>query len=276
MTTGFPPLDWANDPADQLRRVYAAERAEVLADIPGDVEIDLIENPGLSGLVFTPPQIRSDVTILYFHGGGWIVGSPETHQTLCGYLSKLSGLKLISARYRLAPEHPFPAQAEDAVAALHAVEGPVILAGDSAGAAVALWAEAGAPSANIRCVIGLYGAFGLTDSASIKTLGPLTPGLTQPDIKALYRHLGYTDPHRLMEGFRASETPLCLVKAGLDPLKDDTTLLADGMIAQGRSVHLIHADQSSHGFLHFVGRDVAARSVMGDVARWLAAYTKSA
>lgn len=269
MTTSFPPLDWANDPAETLRQVYRAERAVVLEDIPDDVRITPITKPGLDGLRFTPNEMKEGPTLLYFHGGGWIVGSPETHQTLCAWLSKLTGLPLISVRYRLAPEHPFPAQAEDAAAALAAIDGPVILAGDSAGAAMAFWAEAGAPGADVRAVIGFYGAFGLTESASIHRLSPQTPGLHQSDIVALYNRLGFHDPSSMVQHFSASTTPICLVQAGQDPLADDTTHLAGWADEIGRPITLFTAEHAAHGFLHFVGRDAVAREMMGQVAEWI-------
>ena len=59
--------------------------------------------------------------ILYFHGGGYGIGSPRSHRDLCAYLAKYSGLSVISLDYRLAPEHPYPAALEDALAAFQAL-----------------------------------------------------------------------------------------------------------------------------------------------------------
>ncbi|MBL8360812.1 MAG: FAD-dependent oxidoreductase [Rubrivivax sp.] len=81
-------------------------------------------------------------TFLYLHGGAYCVGSPRTHRPLTGRLAKLTGLPVYSADYRLAPEHPFPAAVDDAVAIvreLHAQGlGPVLIGGDSAGGGLAL------------------------------------------------------------------------------------------------------------------------------------------
>ncbi len=79
-------------------------------------------------------------TILYLHGGGYCIGSPTTHRALTSRLCKKTDLPVFALDYRLAPEHPFPAALEDALAAYHALrsQGPVFLAGDSAGGGLAL------------------------------------------------------------------------------------------------------------------------------------------
>jgi acetyl esterase/lipase len=79
-------------------------------------------------------------TILYLHGGGYCIGSHRTHRALTSHLAHAAGLAVFTANYRLAPEHPFPAALEDAVACFQSLQeaGPVIIAGDSAGAGLAL------------------------------------------------------------------------------------------------------------------------------------------
>ena len=79
------------------------------------------------------------MVVLYFHGGGYIIGSPRTHRPMLAHLSRDSGARVLSLDYRLAPEHPFPAPVEDAVASYRWLlsEGydpsRIALAGDSAG-----------------------------------------------------------------------------------------------------------------------------------------------
>jgi cation diffusion facilitator CzcD-associated flavoprotein CzcO/acetyl esterase/lipase len=79
-------------------------------------------------------------SVLYLHGGAYCVGSPATHRALTSRLARVTGLPVFAADYRLAPEHPFPAGLDDALAAYRALQadGPVILAGDSAGGGLAL------------------------------------------------------------------------------------------------------------------------------------------
>ena len=79
-------------------------------------------------------------TILYLHGGGYCVGSPAMHRAVTARLARSTGLSVFAADYRLAPEYPFPAAVDDAVAAYRSLRavGPVAIAGDSAGAGLAL------------------------------------------------------------------------------------------------------------------------------------------
>jgi acetyl esterase/lipase len=79
-------------------------------------------------------------TTLYLHGGGYCIGSHRTHRAVTSHLAHAAGLAVFAADYRLAPEHPFPAALEDALACFQSLQeaGPVIIAGDSAGAGLAL------------------------------------------------------------------------------------------------------------------------------------------
>jgi acetyl esterase/lipase len=79
-------------------------------------------------------------TILYLHGGGYCIGSPKTHRAVTSHLAGAAGLAVFAANYRLAPEHPFPAALEDALACFQSLRqaGPVVIAGDSAGGGLAL------------------------------------------------------------------------------------------------------------------------------------------
>lgn len=79
-------------------------------------------------------------SVLYLHGGAYCVGAPATHRALTARLARATGMALFAADYRLAPEHPFPAAVDDALAAYRALRasGPVVVAGDSAGGGLAL------------------------------------------------------------------------------------------------------------------------------------------
>ncbi len=85
------------------------------------------------------PPVRAGA-VLYLHGGGFTVGSPRTHRALAAWLARETGVPVHLADYRLAPEHPFPAALDDALAAYDALcaQGPVLVAGDSAGGNLAL------------------------------------------------------------------------------------------------------------------------------------------
>lgn len=77
-------------------------------------------------------------TALWFHGGGYVFGSPETHARAAHHLADAAGLRVVLPRYRLAPEHVWPAPLEDGCAVIDACSDPVVLIGDSAGGHLAL------------------------------------------------------------------------------------------------------------------------------------------
>ena len=146
---------------DAQERRAALINLAVLVDPPGTVEIGgardhlmAVQEPdGGTGhitlRIYSPMSEPSRLLpgILFFHGGGWVAGSLETHDGLCRRLSNETGCRVIAVDYRLAPEHPFPVGLTDAVAALRHVCGnsklfgidPARLgvAGDSAGGALA-------------------------------------------------------------------------------------------------------------------------------------------
>lgn len=94
---------------------------------------------------FSSQHERTDAAMVFFHGGGFTVGSTTSHRPLCGHLAQAGGIPVYSIDYRLAPEHPYPAAADDCEAATLALlqqhsiaANKLILAGDSAGGNLAL------------------------------------------------------------------------------------------------------------------------------------------
>ncbi len=93
---------------------------------------------------FNPERGQTRQVVLYFHGGGYGVGSPRSHRDLCAHLAYFADLSVASLAYRLAPEHPYPAALDDALAAYQALldqghqSQQIALAGDSAGGGLAL------------------------------------------------------------------------------------------------------------------------------------------
>ena len=163
-------LDWANDPVKKLRQGYKAQRAAIASYSAPDVAIEETKFSSGTGLKFTPKILGLGADILYFHGGGWIVGSPWTHRTLCSWMAKFTAQRVFAAPYNLAPEHKFPAQANQAAEITNNFlnhRKKIILAGDSAGAAMVLWAADGViEKSSIQGLVSLYGAFGCIDGLS--------------------------------------------------------------------------------------------------------------
>jgi acetyl esterase/lipase len=94
--------------------------------------------------IVTRGRERPSLTLLYLHGGGYTTGSPATHRALTGHLAARCDARVFAADYRLAPEHPFPAAVDDAVAAWRGLRGQdpdasgIAIAGDSAGGGLAV------------------------------------------------------------------------------------------------------------------------------------------
>lgn len=122
---------------DELRADFAA----MMAGSPSPLGVSLTPSAlgGRPALEIEPEAEATDGTILYFHGGSWVFGSPATAQHITAALVRRTGARAVSLDYRLAPEHPFPAAIDDGVAAYrdlleHGVPPErIVLAGDSAG-----------------------------------------------------------------------------------------------------------------------------------------------
>lgn len=115
-----PPIHTLTPP--EAREAMVKARKVFVAEPPPLARVENREIPGPAGAI--PIRIFADSTkgplpiLLYFHGGGWVIGSLDTHDDLCRRLAIHSGCLVVSVDYRLAPEHKFPAAVDDSVAAL--------------------------------------------------------------------------------------------------------------------------------------------------------------
>jgi acetyl esterase len=118
-------------PVEQARAAHEAETAALAGKGP---EVARVEDGSLGGVParFYEPEDAVG-TVAYLHGGGWVMGELNSVDAVCRALANASGARVASIAYRLAPEHPFPAAVEDALAAVRALDGDLVVAGDSAG-----------------------------------------------------------------------------------------------------------------------------------------------
>jgi acetyl esterase/lipase len=225
----------------------------------GDIKLRVYRRPGGSG---TRPLI------LYFHGGGFVLGELRMGDWLCGQVASNVGAVVVSVDYRLAPRHRFPAAVDDCYAALlWATEnagslgagGPVAVMGESAGgnlsAVVSLLArDRGGPAISHQVLI--YPATDMTTEAPATAT---TPFLTAPEMRAYREHyLADADPSdtRLspMLAEDHSKLPPALILVGEhDPLRDSGVRYAAALRAAGVPVRLTEYVGMPHGFLNFPG-----------------------
>jgi len=219
--------------------------------------------------------------LLYFHGGGYIFGSSDTHRAMLGRLSSETGLPACLPDYRLAPEHAFPAAVEDALAVWQALKdrpGGVILGGDSAGGGLALallgeiLAQGGARPT------GLFAFSPLTDfTLSGESLernaatDAILPAERAPETAQLYLQGAPADDPRASPLFAdfSGAPPVWLTASDTEILLDDTRRMAARLRAQGVAVTEVITEDLPHGWPVFHGFLPEGRATLRDVARWI-------
>lgn len=134
---------WGPDaPLEKIRSEFEDLVRPVGREVPASVET--VNAGGVPAAWVSAPEARKDRVILYLHGGGYMIGSLDSHRDICERLSRAARARVLQIDYRLAPEHPFPAALEDAVAAyrwlLEQGVSPncVAISGDSAGGGLTL------------------------------------------------------------------------------------------------------------------------------------------
>ena len=267
--TSATRFDWLNGDVRALREDYARVRAKPTPPDARTLRVGMVDV-----LVF-PGHRAGNGAIVYFHGGGFIVGSPVTHADIAARVAHHTSLPVYSVDYRLAPEHKAPAPAEDGIAVIrHLVERGVeqlAICGDSAGGAIALATEASLPDdlrRHVRAVASFYGAHGLLDTASLLARGSRVDG-TDRGCVSRYFELAGPDAYTLEALAKPSLVPVYLLAAEDDALRDDTLALARAMEMQGRSVTVDRVAGVDHGFLHGGEKNADAEAALARFEDWL-------
>lgn len=270
---GRPPLH-ALTPA-QARAFYEAG-ASVL-DLPPHrmARVEALTIPARDGATLAaelvvphrPPHSAAPGVLLYFHGGGFVVGSVRTHAALCRHLAHLAGCAVLSLDYRLAPEHRFPTAVHDAFDALAWLRGaadglgldPVRIAvgGDSAGGTLAVVTALQARDAGWPLALQLLfypGCSAWQDTASHRRFGHGFL-LETETIQWFFRH--YLDDSQ-REDWRFAPllapdfddvAPAWIGLAECDPLVDEGIMLADALRMAGVAVDLEIYRGVTHEFI---------------------------
>lgn len=229
-----------------------------------------------------PPDGTPLPICVYFHGGGFVIGSVRSHDGLCSRIARQSGCIVVSVDYRLAPEHRFPAAAHDAIAAYrwvveHASElggdpERVAVAGDSAGgnlAAVTAWHERAA-AIPPRFQLLVYPVTDYVHASESRRL--FADGFLHDEasIRWFREHYFGGDEgerdHPLASVIRAPDLhnvpPAHIVTAGFDPLRDDGEKYAARLAEHGVPVELVCEERLVHGFFSLGGILDTARAAV--------------
>ncbi|MEW9529158.1 alpha/beta hydrolase [Microbispora sp. NPDC049125] len=252
---------------DELRAGFRALMAQMI--VPDTIRTTRTTLGGRPALHVEPHNGPRAGTILYFHGGGFVFGSPETALSLTGHLVAKTGFEAYSLDYRLAPEHPYPAAIDDTLSAYRALldsgEDPSVIAfaGDSAGGGLAVTTCLAARDAGLplpAAVVAFSPGLDATRTGeSMDTKEGIDPIFTREAVErtgAMY--LAGADPHQplLSPAVLADLTgfPPMLIQVGTNELLlDDSTRLAAHARAVGVDVILDITADVPHVFQSFAG-----------------------
>jgi acetyl esterase len=261
----MPPLDAL--PPIAVRAGYRMQRQAQDQNAPKDVEArDLMVADTVPARLYRPAGLGDPSGLLvYFHGGGFVIGDLETHDGHCRRLARDGACRVLAIDYRLAPEHPFPASHDDALAAtmwafdnasdLGVDPRRIAVGGDSAGgnlaASVALDLKDD-PQRKIAFQLLLYpGIWPDDETPSRKALdGPVLTREALAWFEKLLAAVGHPNAERAMLGSRdlAGAPPALVVTAGFDPLQDEGRDYAERLTAAGVAARHLHYPALVHDF----------------------------
>ena len=295
---GLPSLDELSP--TEAKAAYE-ERALTLTfkdvDIGKTMDIDI---PGPNGAVplriYHPVGMTAPLPVLvYYHGGGWVVGSRDTHDSLCRLIANSGPFVVVSVDYRMGPEDPFPAAVEDSVAALNwTAENIADYNGDPENIAVGGDSAGG----NLSAVVSIIARNEKTYMPKFQWLiypatqmEMSTPShenyaegyfLTRPLMEYFQRQYLKNDADKkdwraspLLSDSLAGLPPALIQTAGFDPLQDEAIAYAERMNKEGSKATHTHYEGMLHGFINLGGViDKATDCVNEGVAALRDAFSK--
>jgi acetyl esterase len=219
--------------------------------------------------------------LLYLHGGGFVIGSPDTHDRLTRELAEAIGARVLSLHYGLAPEHPYPAGLDDCVdtarwLAAHASElgidaARLVIGGDSAGASLSagtiLRLRDEKAAVAFRAALLIYGRFTHEETPSIVAWGTRDLVLSKPVMDWFKGHYvgdrgDVRDPYlNPLAGGLHDFPPSILIVGTLDPLLDDSRLFAAALEKAGVLAELHVYDDGIHAFMQMAMLDMCGDAI---------------
>jgi acetyl esterase len=281
--SGDPPL--AAMSVEEARQVPAAIKA-MIGPGPDVATVRDIEIPGRAGPI--PARVYEPVedapsTIVYYHGGGWVVGTADEWDAVCRVLAVESGSRVVNVDYRLAPEHRFPAAADDAydafvwVAENLAGRGAVVVAGDSAGGNLATVTalrarDEGGPEIALQVLVYPVVDHNFT-RGSFEQHGGGGMILNTAEMHWFWDHYApdasaRAHPHAspMLAADLSGLPPAYVIVAEFDPLRDEIDAYAAKLEAAGVPVTVTRFDDQIHGFFSLVNMMESAHEAVAGVA----------
>ena len=283
-SAGYPPMHHGT-PEDG-RRGLRAMTVDLVQ--PGDViqvgAVDEIPVPGGAGdvpaRVYRPDGGGPFPTTVYLHGGGFVIGDLDTHDQLCRRICCDAETVVVSVAYRLAPEHPFPAGVDDALAATQWVadhleglggNGVLGIGGDSAGGNLAAVVAQAIPE-RIGAQLLLYPAVDMLGDYPSRQENARGFFLELEMMEWFFTHyttdVEHVDPQdaRLspLHGKLEGQPPAVVVTAEFDPLRDEAEVYADRLAAAGVHVDKIRYDGLIHGFADMAAVSPGAEAALAE------------
>ncbi len=290
--TGSRSLTGGGGDPEQIRAERRVEAAITAGPPIPMAQVEELELAGPAGAMrarfYTPASNgpAAEPLLVYYHGGGWVLGDLDTHDGVCRFLAAHSSAKVLSIDYRLAPEHPFPAPIEDAHAAFdwavaHASElgadpARIAVGGDSAGGNMAtvvchMARDGGGPHPALQLLI--YPATDALENRRSRELFAEGFLLTAADMdwfqeSYLPNRADEADPRASV--FRAEDLsglpPAYVLTAGFDPLRDEAEAYAERMQQAGVPVALCRYQGLIHSFANLTAVSRSARAAMLEAA----------
>jgi acetyl esterase len=283
------PAESSTWPLDRQRKAWDEVCAAFRAARPERIMVEDLEANSVHVRVFRPPGEDPKPGVLYGHGGGWVLGSCETHDDMCAELADQADVVVVLADYRLAPEHPFPAQLEDSMRASGRALGidptHIIGAGDSAGGqmTVGLALELrNTGQKQLRGQVLIYPVLGADTETGSYLRNADAPCLTRHEmIFYLEAFLGprngpsWNDPRAVPNRARDLKglPPAFIAVAEHDPLCDDGLIFAENLKAAGIPVTLRREPALAHSFMrarHHSAPAMAGFRAIAEAVRTLA------
>lgn len=258
-----------------LRRYYRWSGARAWRGRFTDAPFSTLQLPlpgrQLGARVYSSAAGRDLPLLVYFHGGGWVLGDLDTHHPFCQQLRELSGCSVVAVNYRLAPEHPCPAAMDDCREASHWLvqnlestgpnNGSIVLAGDSAGGHLAACTALTLDPQSRARLVGAMLIYPVVDHYSTPYASYVERAKGQTLTSNLMRW--FWDTWLAGEGAQAATAagavpmhsaglatlpPCLLVTAERDPLRDEGVQFAEKLRADGITVISEHYGNAEHGF----------------------------